>query len=156
MIRQNVSCFSVISCLFSLFLFATGFTLSSPVLCAAYVRLSACDGLKSAHPAQVCPLIAWTTEVYKYHQVVIFPISHTCKRSTASNMRFSLLLFTLCPAVLGSTLEIMDVGGLCYIYSNSTRGCTGSLEAIALLEGTSCSSEYSTVTSCGSVLAEFH
>ncbi|KAJ5556079.1 hypothetical protein N7513_003721 [Penicillium frequentans] len=33
----------------------------------------------------------------------------------------------------------MDVGGLCYIYSNSTRGCTGSSEAIAELNGTSCS-----------------
>ncbi|KAJ5938424.1 hypothetical protein N7466_001558 [Penicillium verhagenii] len=54
-------------------------------------------------------------------------------------MRFSVLLFTLCPVVFGNTLEIMDVGGVCYIYSNSTRGCTGSSEAIALLNGNSCS-----------------
>ncbi|KAJ5938317.1 hypothetical protein N7466_001451 [Penicillium verhagenii] len=54
-------------------------------------------------------------------------------------MRFSVLLFMLCPVVFSNTLEIMDVGGLCYFYSNSTRGCTGSSEAIAMLNGTSCS-----------------
>ncbi|KAJ5654871.1 hypothetical protein N7490_001874 [Penicillium lividum] len=40
-------------------------------------------------------------------------------------MCLSVLLFTLCPLVLGNTLEIMDVGG--------------SSEAIAELNGTSCS-----------------
>ncbi|KAJ5938303.1 hypothetical protein N7466_001437 [Penicillium verhagenii] len=54
-------------------------------------------------------------------------------------MRLSVLLFILCPLVFGNTLEIIDVGGLCYIYSNSTRGCTGSSEAIGELNGTSCS-----------------
>ncbi|KAJ5778443.1 hypothetical protein N7520_001689 [Penicillium odoratum] len=54
-------------------------------------------------------------------------------------MHLSVLLFTLCPLVFGDSLEIMDVGGLCYIYSNSTRGCTGSSEVIAVLNGTSCS-----------------
>ncbi|KAJ5556683.1 hypothetical protein N7494_000598 [Penicillium frequentans] len=44
------------------------------------------------------------------------------------------------PGSLGNTLEIMDVGGLCYIYSNGTLGCTGSPEPIALLDDTSCSS----------------
>lgn len=57
-------------------------------------------------------------------------------------MRLSVLLFTLCPLVFGNSLEIMDVGGMCYIYSNSTRGCTGSSEVIAVLNGTSCSSKY--------------
>ncbi|KAJ5982291.1 hypothetical protein N7451_012391 [Penicillium sp. IBT 35674x] len=54
-------------------------------------------------------------------------------------MRLSLLLFTLCPVVLGNTMENMDVDGLCYIYSNSTCGCTGSSEPIALLDGAFCS-----------------
>ncbi|KAJ5982796.1 hypothetical protein N7451_012896 [Penicillium sp. IBT 35674x] len=54
-------------------------------------------------------------------------------------MRLSVLLFTLYPLVFGNSLEIMDVGGLCYIYPNSTRGCTGSSEVIGVLNGTSCS-----------------
>ena len=71
------------------------------------------------------------------------PMSHTLFRSKLVTMHLSLVLLTLCPIVFGNTLEIMDVEGLCYIYSNSTCGCTGSSEPIALLDGGSCSSKYS-------------
>ncbi|KAJ5737435.1 uncharacterized protein N7483_002560 [Penicillium malachiteum] len=54
-------------------------------------------------------------------------------------MRLLLIIYTFSSAALASTFEIIDVDGLCYIYSNRIWGCTGSSKPIGPLNGTSCS-----------------
>ncbi|KAJ6004608.1 hypothetical protein N7540_012977 [Penicillium herquei] len=54
-------------------------------------------------------------------------------------MRVFLIISTFCSAALAGTFEIVDVNGLCYIYTNRVWGCTGSSKPIGHLNGTSCS-----------------
>ncbi|KAJ6016391.1 hypothetical protein N7540_010982 [Penicillium herquei] len=54
-------------------------------------------------------------------------------------MRVLLIISTFCAVALAGTFEIVDVNGICYIYTNCVWGCTGSSKPIGHLNGSSCS-----------------